>query len=77
MLLAAFLYNGVLSVPYLFLQLCPEDDCDQGEHHGSKKSQVRVEQHSEDESNHPDHLQKEQQDKRHLPAMSRNFKQVT
>lgn len=46
----------LLSVPYLSLQLCPEDDGDQGEHHGGQQSQVRVEQHSEDECNKPDHL---------------------
>lgn len=39
-----------------FLQLCPEDDSEHGETDGSSQSQVRVEQHGEDEGDHPDHL---------------------
>lgn len=55
----AALYNGLLSVPHVFLHLRPEDDGEQGEHQGCQQSQVRVEQHSEDERHKPDHLQKE------------------
>lgn len=38
------------------LQLCPENDCEQGETDGSGESQVNVQQHGEDEGDHPDHL---------------------
>lgn len=68
--------NGWLSVPYLFLQLRPEDDSDQREHHGSKQSQVRVEQHGEDERDNPDHLQRED-NRANVFNWCRNLKQVT
>lgn len=38
------------------LQLCPEDDGEHGEADGGGKTQVRVQQHGEDEGDHPDHL---------------------
>lgn len=38
------------------LQLCPEDDGEQGETDGGGESHVNVQQHGADEGDHPDHL---------------------
>lgn len=44
----------------VFLQLCPEDDSEHGEADGSSQSNVRVQQHGEDEGCHPNCLDKNQ-----------------